>query len=216
MNTVPNVLRLYRRQPYGTFYILDVRTGRPESLRTKDPKRARRLLEARLESLERPEAAYRLGMAYLQTADPDAETRTWAHLIDAFAGQRKAGPTRHRIETARRDKALGNLLNQVILKTRAEDIFAALNSGGVSTNTYLRRFHNFALDMGWIPRPILPRPLWPKARHQRRMAITLEQHQRIVERETNPERRAYYQLCWFLGGANSDMACLRAENIDWS
>jgi integrase len=48
------------------------------------------------------------------------------------------------------------------------------------------------------------------------MAITLEQHQRIVERETNPERRAYYQLSWFLGGANSDMACLRAENIDWS
>lgn len=216
MNTVPNAFRLYRRQPYGTFYILDVRTGRPESLRTKDPKRAQRLFEARLETLERPEAAYRLGMAYLQTADPDAETRTWAHLIDAYANQRKAGPTRHRIETARRDKALSNMLNQVILRTRAEDIFAALNLGGVSTNTYLRRFHNFALDMGWIPRPILPRPLWPKARHQRRMAITSEQHQRIVERETNPERRAYYQLCWFLGGANSDMACLRAENIDWS
>lgn len=216
MNTVPNVFRLYCRQPYGTFYILDVRTGKPESLRTKDPKKAQRLFEARLETLERPEAAYRLGMAYLQTADPDAETRTWAHLIDAYAHQRKAGSTRHRIETARRDKALSNMLNQVILRTRAEDIFAALNSGGVSTNTYLRRFHNFALDMGWISRPILPRPLWPKVRPQRRMAVTLEQHQRIVERELNLERRAYYQLCWFLGGANSDMACLRAENIDWS
>ena len=31
MNTVPNVFRLYCRQPYGTFYILDVRTGKPES-----------------------------------------------------------------------------------------------------------------------------------------------------------------------------------------
>ena len=95
MNTVPNVFRLYCRQPYGTFYILDVRTGKPESLRTKDPKRAQRLFEARLETLERPEASYRLGMAYLQTADSDAETRTWAHLIDAYAHQRKAGSTRH-------------------------------------------------------------------------------------------------------------------------
>ncbi len=216
MNSVPNTLRLYRRKPFGTYYVLDVRTGRPESLRTKDPKRAQRLLQARLETLERPEAAYRLGMAYLQTADPDAETRTWSHLIDAFAASRKEGPTRRRIEIARRDKALASLLHQVVLRTRAEDLFAALNLGGVSTNYFLRRFHNFALDMGWIPRPILPRPLWPKARHQRRMAITLEQHQRILERETNPERRAYYQLCWYLGGANTDMACLRAENIDWS
>ena len=50
MNTVPNVFRLYCRQPYGTFYILDVRTGKPESLRTKDPKKAQRLFEARLET----------------------------------------------------------------------------------------------------------------------------------------------------------------------
>ena len=216
MNPVPNTFRLYCRKPFGTFYLLDVRTGRPESLRTKDPARARRLLQARIEVLERPEAAYRLDMAFLQTVDADALTRTWSHLVDAFAASRKEGPTRHRIETARRDKALAGLLHQVILRTRAEDIFAALNKGGVSTNYYLRRFHNFALDMGWIPRPILPRPLWPKARHQRRISITFEQHQRILERETNPERRAYYQLCWFLGGANTDMAHLRAEDIDWS
>ncbi len=216
MNVVANLLRLYRRQPFGTYYLLDVRTGRPESLRTKDRRRAERLFQARLESLERPEAAYKLGMAYLQTADPEAETRTWGDLIDAYAAQRKAGPTRHRIEVARRDRALAALLGQVILRTRAEDLIAALGRGGVSTNVHLRRFQNYALDMGWIPRPILPRPLWPRVRHQRRIAITEEQHRRIVARETNPERRAYYQVCWFLGGANSDMAHLRAENIDWT
>ncbi|MEY4690114.1 MAG: hypothetical protein RIT19_439 [Verrucomicrobiota bacterium] len=139
MNTVPNAFRLYRRQPYGTFYILDVRTARPESLPTKDPKRDQRCFEAGLETLEHPEAACRLGMACLQTADPDAETRTWAHLINAHAKQRKAGSTRHRIETARRDKARSKMLNQVILRTRAEEIFTLLNPDGVSTNPSFRR-----------------------------------------------------------------------------
>lgn len=216
MNVVANLLRLYRRQPFGTYYVLDVRTGRPESLRTKDVRRAQRLFQARLEALERPEAAYKLGMAYLQTADPGAETRTWGELIDAYAAKHQPGATRRRIEIARRDRALAGLLDRVILRTRAEDFIGALGRGGVSTNVYLRRFQNFALDMGWIPRPIVPRPLWPKVRHRRRIALTEEQHRRIVERETNAERRAYYEVCWFLGGANSDMAHLRAEDIDWT
>ena len=41
-------------------------------------------------------------------------------------------------------------------------------------------------------------------------------HRQIVERETNPERKAFYQACWHIGGAQSDMAALTAENIDWT
>lgn len=33
--------------------------------------------------------------------------------------------------------------------------------------------------------------------------------------ETNPERRAFYELCWHLGAAQSDVANLTAEDIDW-
>ena len=31
----------------------------------------------------------------------------------------------------------------------------------------------------------------------------------------NAERKAFYQLAWHLGAAQSDIAFLEAENIDW-
>ena len=37
----------------------------------------------------------------------------------------------------------------------------------------------------------------------------------IVAGEQNPERRAYYELAWHIGGSQSDVAGLRAEDIDW-
>jgi hypothetical protein len=33
----------------------------------------------------------------------------------------------------------------------AEHFLRVLAVGTVSTNVYLRRLHNFALDMGWLP-----------------------------------------------------------------
>ncbi|NBU08167.1 MAG: hypothetical protein EBS84_04000 [Proteobacteria bacterium] len=47
-------------------------------------------------------------------------------------------------------------------------------------------------------------------------AITSEEHQRILAAERNPERRAFYELCWHLGGSQGDLAQLRAEDIDWN
>ncbi len=38
----------------------------------------------------------------------------------------------------------------------------------------------------------------------------------IVDRERNVELRALYELCWHLGGSQTDIANLTAENIDWS
>ena len=38
---------------------------------------------------------------------------------------------------------------------------------------------------------------------------------RILDHEKNPEINAFYQLCWHLGGSQSDMATLKAEDIDW-
>jgi len=46
-------------------------------------------------------------------------------------------------------------------------------------------------------------------------AITFDEHQRIVAREKNPERRNFYWLCWHLGGSQTDVAYLSAEDIDW-
>lgn len=69
--------------------------------------------------------------------------------------------------------------------------------------------------MGWLTRPLLPKQLWPAIRHQPKRAITPEEHRRIVEREKNPERRKFYELCWHLGGSQGDIANLTAEDVDW-
>jgi integrase len=44
--------------------------------------------------------------------------------------------------------------------------------------------------------------------------ITWKEHQAIVEREQNPERKAFYQLAWHLGASQSDIAFLEGGNID--
>ncbi|HTV62317.1 MAG TPA: hypothetical protein VMH30_07085 [Verrucomicrobiae bacterium] len=72
--------------------------------------------------------------------------------------------------------------------TQAEQLFACLKAGTVSTNVHLRKLHNFCLSMNWLPWPLIPRRLWPEVKFQPKRAITLAEHQLIVEREKNPER----------------------------
>ncbi|HXI70250.1 MAG TPA: hypothetical protein VNN22_07820 [Verrucomicrobiae bacterium] len=36
-----------------------------------------------------------------------------------------------------------------------------------------------------------------------------------MDREKNPERRNFYEPCWHLGGSQSDIAHLKAEDIAW-
>ena len=43
----------------------------------------------------------------------------------------------------------------------------------------------------------------------------MKEHQAIVARELNLERRAFYQLAWHLGASQSDLAFIEAENVDW-
>ena len=45
--------------------------------------------------------------------------------------------------------------------------------------------------------------------------MTVAEHQTIVATEHNAERRAFYECCWHIGGAQSDVAALTAEDIDW-
>lgn len=47
-------------------------------------------------------------------------------------------------------------------------------------------------------------------------AITLDEHQRIIAAEVNPERKALYQLCWHLGASQGDIASLKGEDVDWT
>jgi hypothetical protein len=69
------------------------------------------------------------------------------------------------------------------VETRAEHILAVLKAGSVSTNVYLRRLHNFALDTNWLLAPTLVKRKWPAPGYRKRRAITRDEHQRIVARE---------------------------------
>jgi hypothetical protein len=127
----------------------------------------------------------------------------------------KTGETRHRWLTAIKDKAFDSIRNMVVLETQAEHFMKVLESGSVSTNIYLRRVSNFALDMNWLPWPVLPKKRWPAFKFKEKRGITLKEHQAIVARELNPERRAFYKLAWHLGASQSDLAFIEAENVDW-
>ena len=103
-----------------------------------------------------------------------------------------------------------------MFQTQPDHFLRVLEQGTVATNVFLRRLHNFALDVGWLPWPVLPKRQWPKVEYGAKRAITWEEHQLIVQAEPNPERRWFYELCWFLGGAQGDVACLNADDVDWN
>jgi integrase len=206
------------KRPSGIFYA-ENRHKERVSLRTRNRATAEEIVRGHKAAVEKPNFAYRVALAYLGETDPDAQTRTWLDVIDAYIKRSAPGPTRNRLETAKKDKALQKILKLNVLQDRPRQaglFFEALNSGRISTNVFLRRFHNFALDMGWIASPIIPRRQWPKVRYAEKKAVTEEQYLQIIDREQNPEKRAFYQLIWYLGASQTDIATLKAEAIDWT
>jgi len=205
--------RTYRREN-GIYYSLDTVTKRRDSLQTSDPAEARRLLNARNEACQQPAINLQIAQAYLQHSDPDFVKRSWQHVMDEM-GRTKSGSTKKRWDTAMKDRAFEQIRCLVLIKTQAEHLLDALHKGTVSTNVFLRRLHNFALDMNWLPRSIIPKRQWPAVQFKEKRAITFDEHQAIVNREKNPERKKFYELCWHLGGSQGDIACLRGEDVDW-
>jgi hypothetical protein len=59
----------------------------------------------------------------------------------------------------------------------------------VSTNAYLRKIHNFLVDMNWLPATVIPRRQWPAIHYKDKRAITIAEHQKIVAAEANTERK---------------------------
>jgi len=205
---------LYRRKLGGTFYIEDTVTRKQESLGTKDRNEATAILNARNESVRQPQLNLQIAKAYLAGSDSGVSNRTWQNALDAIV-ETKSGSTQDRWRRAAKEKALDLIRDRVIIETQAEHLLACLKAGTVSTNIHLRKLHNFCLSMNWLPWPIIPKRLWPEIKFRPRRAITAEEHLLIVEREKNPERRNFYELCWHLGGSQTDIANLKADDIDW-
>src|SRR6185437_2332131 len=205
--------RLFKRTN-GHYFCEDRVSHAQHSLRTNDKAEATRLLNARNEAQKTPGFALHIAKTYLAAADPAVAKRTWRYAADELI-QTKHGENAVRWQRAVKDKAFARILDLPLIETRAEHFLAALKAGTVSTNVFLRRLHNFALGLGWLLSPVLPPKQWPAVRHGAKRAISLDEHQRILGREGNAERRAYYELLWELGGSQGDVARLCAADIDW-
>lgn len=203
---------LFRRG--SVYYAEETATGKQTSLRTKDEAEAITLINIKNEATRQPAMNLQIAQVYLQHADATMAQRTWQDVMDAMYPL-KTGPTQARWQAAMRDKAFDTIRRRKLIETASEHFLQVLNAGTISTNMFLRRLHNFAVGMHWLPWPVLPKLKWPAVTHKQRRAITADEHRRIVEREHNPEIRAYYQLLWHLGGAQTDIAELTAEDIDW-
>jgi hypothetical protein len=68
--------------------------------------------------------------------------------------------------------------------------------------------------MDWLPKRILAKKQFPKIEHKEARGITRDEHCLIIGRERNPERRDYYELLWYTGGSQSDVADICNNDID--
>lgn len=203
---------LFKRRQ--TFYVQDSITGEQKSLGTKDRDEANRLLEFKRQSHADP-GFRQLLLRACAGSDPLLAERKWGAVMDQMLTHGKES-TRERCKRAFRSTSLNRIRNVKLLETTSDDFLAVLNSCPCSINHYLRRLHNLALGLGWLPFPIVPLKLWPKPKFRDKRAITRVEHERILEAEKNPERNLFYQLLWEIGAAQSDAATLRAEQIEWN
>jgi integrase len=197
------------------YYAVDKTTGKRASLQTANKDEAQQIIEAKNNSVRQPVLNLQIAKAYLAGSDSGINTRTWQHAIQALTNM-KQGPNKVRWLSVAKDRALAPLLPQVIIQTQGELVLRVLQAGTVSTNVYLRRLHNFCLDMGWLPWPLVPKRQWPAVKFKDKRAIKLEEHRKIIAAEVNPERKLLYQLCWHLGGSQGDIANLKGEDVDWT
>ncbi len=209
-----NRYRLVHRGERG-FYFIDNETGKRSSLHTKDRDAAEQIILAKNQALRQPSLNLQIAKAYLAGTDNGVNTRTWQHAIEALTNT-KYGANKERWLRVVKDAALAPLLPQIIVETKGEALLRAIQTGSVSTNVFLRRLHNFCVDMNWLPWPLVPKRQWPAVRFKEKRAITLDEHQRIIAAEVNPERKLLYQLCWHLGGSQGDIANLKGEDVDWA
>src|ERR1700722_13307190 len=172
----------------GVYYSEDTVTRKQHSLRTKDEAEALTLLHSKNEAFRQPVLNLHIARTYLTATDPEVAKRTWQVPMDEMT-KTKTGPSANRHETAMKDKGFDLICNLAILETHSAHFLKVLELGGVSTNAYLRRIHNFALDMNWLSWSILPKRQWPKVKFKEKRATTLEEHQRIIAADANPDRK---------------------------
>src|SRR5437763_11108098 len=205
--------RLYRRRN-GVFYWQENDSRKQATLRTSERREAERLLNAMNESHREPTLNLNLARAYLAAHDPKMAQRTWQAVMDEMATH-GIPTTQERCARGFRNKAYGPIRNKPLVQTTGADLLSIIHTNGNCVAHYLRRLHNLGVDLGWLPWPVLAKRAWPTIRSRSKRAITAEEHAAVIASEKNAERRAYYELLYESGAAQTDAANLTSEDIDW-
>jgi len=204
--------RMFRRQ--RRYYIEHVETRQQTSLGTSNHAEALRLCTAKNEAAQSPRLNLALARAYLGAHDQRMVERTWRDVMTEILARTKP-KSKERYDRAVREAAFDTIRDRKLIETTAEDFLTVLRNGTKSTNHFLRRLHNLALGLGWLPAVVLAPKFWPIVKPAVRRGITLAEHLLIIASEKNPKRRAYYEVLWETGGSQTDIVNLRAENILW-
>jgi hypothetical protein len=140
----------------GVFYFQDKITGKQRSARTKDKVVADRLLAAKNQSVEQPMLNRSMAKTYLAAKSPELMERTWTDVIGRYA---KGGTpeSEDRKERAFRSQPFARLLKVKLIDTEADHLFAVLEhkKAGNAAHHYLRRIHNYAMNLGWLLAPVM-------------------------------------------------------------
>ncbi len=204
--------RMYRRHN-GVFYWQENDSSRQGSLKTRDRREAERLLMAMNDSDRQPSLNLRLAQTYLAAHDPKMLARDWQAVMSEMATH-GIETTQTRCERAFASAAYDRIRHKPLVETMGDDLLTIIHANGNCVAHYLRRLHNLAVDLSWLPWPILPKRAWPKIHTHPKRAISANEHAAIVASEMNAERRAYYEVLWETGAAQTDAANLAAEDID--
>ena len=213
---VQDMTQRYRKfkRSWGMWYAFDTVTGNSVSLKTKDKAQAVHLVVAMNQAGQQAAMNLSLAKVYLRHSDPLVANRTWQTVLEEII-RTKTGENQIRWQVMAKSKWLDPLRDRLLIETQAEHLLHVLQCGKVAINVYLRRMHNFAIDMNWLPASVLPKRQWPAVKFKDKRAITIEEHQKIIAAERNPERKVFYQLCWHLGASQGDIANLKGEDVDW-
>lgn len=170
-----NRYRIYIREKHSggkIWWIQDNQTNQRESLHTTDKAEAKRFLDLKNQAHNFTGFHVQMARTHLLVSDPESLTRNWQTVMDAIIRQ-KTGSTKTRWERAAKSKVFDSIRRLVVSDAKADKFLAVLADGKVSTNVYLRRMHNFALDMNWLLAPVIAKRAWPKVAYGEKRAITL-------------------------------------------
>jgi hypothetical protein len=177
----------------GMFYCVDKTTGRRTSLQTTNSDEARQIVEAKNQAERQPVLNLQIAKAYLAGMDNGIKTRTWQQAIEALTNS-KQGANKERWSRVIKDRALGPLLPKVIIETQGESLLRVLQSGTVSTNVYLRRLHNFCIDMNWLPKILALVHVNRPACDSRRTSKLLPRGRLACDRAAAHHRPVFHQI----------------------